>query len=171
MALAAEGGWRDFFGLGADDTVAEQGTAPADPLLSETLTAPPATEPGDDEGWMVTSPLGNVTWPEIKMPKFEFSPPWGSPESGEEGWFAAPIARTRLTANNAMQRTRTAWNGTIERMKFALPGSTKPDAAAAPQIAAKPPGFLQRMLGPPEPELTTDEVVEMMAQERAATQR
>ena len=121
---------------------------------------------------MVTSPLGNVGWPEIKMPKFEFSPPWRRSEHGKGGWLSAPIAKVRSTTHSAMERTRTAWNSAVDRMKFALPGRVSDLENSEPRVAeADPPSFWERMLGPREGAPEKDDVVEMMARQPDTIQR
>jgi hypothetical protein len=123
--------------------------------------------------WLFTSPLANVTWPEIKMPKMEFRSPWGNGKGEGEGWFTAPIAKAKTATQNAYGRTRTAWNDTVERMKFALPGGDR-SANSAPQVASKPnrgAGFWDRLMGKPDTSNEPDGVVEMMAQEPTRPQR
>jgi hypothetical protein len=169
-AVAANAGWRDLFPFGGDEPTADETQMENDLLLDDPTIDAVVGE--DENGWMVTSPLGNLSWPEIKMPKFEFNPPWRSGENSEGGWFATPIARARTSAHNAMKRTRSAWNSTVDRMKFALPGGAGGGVDSEPQVAeAKQPGFWDRFLGPKEPVAETDDVVEMMAQEHAAMQR
>src|SRR5690606_19006889 len=111
---------------------------PADPMADE------ATDE-EDRPWMITSPFANVTWPEIKMPKIDFRPPWKD-ENGEGGWFTTPLTQVRAATRGAIDRTRSAWNSAVDRMKFALPGG---DEESAPQVAEadRSPSFWQRVFG------------------------
>lgn len=158
----ARSSWLPFAG---DETTAE---APAEggPALQAAATDT-ATDNGEEKDWMVTSPLGKIGWPEMKMPKLEFNPPWRK-EPGEEGWFS----KARTGAKNAMTRTRTAWNDSIDKMKLALPGGDTPGETETTLVASKPDerSFWQRMIGPPPAE-QPDDVVELMARERGDIQR
>lgn len=165
LTFAQENSWSSWLPFGkeepATDPLVEQGPA----LQAE--AAEPAAEAGEEKDWMVTSPLGNIGWPELKMPKLEFNPPWRK-EQGEEGW----LSKAQSGAKNAMMRTRTAWNDSIDRMKLALPGGDNPVEAEAPMVASKPDdrSFWRRMMGPPPAE-QPDDVVELMAREQGDIQR
>ncbi len=166
LAAADDNGWRSIFGLRESEQEVEspmddQRLLMGDPAIEQT----PAEE---DKAWMITSPFANVSWPEIKMPRFDFNPPWRS-DDGQASWFAESLAKARNTTRGAMLRTRSAWNGTIERMKFTLPGRANDTQT---QIAdGNQPGFWDRSPGSDEQPTETDDVVEMMAREQATIQR
>ncbi len=118
----------------------------------------------DDTPWMITSPFANVTWPEIKMPRISLLPPWrDNPEEPTATW-TTPFSRAREATRGAIDRTRTAWNSAVERMKFALPGGDEPEP---PQVAAAEvePSLWQRMFGRNEPEPGPNSVGDLMAKE------
>jgi hypothetical protein len=108
-----------------------------------------------------------VTWPEITMPKVDFTPPWGNEEE-EGGWIATPFHRARTATRGAIDRTRSAWNTTVDRMKFALPGG---DDEVPPQVATddRSPGFWRRMFGDDESAEGPSSVGDLMAKESDST--
>ena len=166
LASADEGGWRNFFGLGENEQdvkspMDDHQLMMGDPVVEQT----PAE---DDKAWMITSPFANVSWPEIKMPRFEFNAPWRN-EDGQAGWFSESLAKARNTTRGAMMRTRSAWNGAIERMKFTLPG--RGNDTQTQIVDGDQPGFWDRTRGPEQQPTETDDIVEMMAREQATLQR
>ncbi|MGI9457404.1 MAG: hypothetical protein ACR2NU_12645 [Aeoliella sp.] len=189
-ALGAEQkGWGNFLPFGqqsekspSQDEAAPYPTTDTGPTTTDTRRNDQQTRnptPGNvssadsSSNWLLTSPFANVTWPEIKMPKMVFRSPWGNGNGEGEGWFTAPIAKVRTATQNAFGRTRTAWNDTVERMKFALPGGDR-SANSAPQVASKPNrgvGFWDRLMGKPDTSDEPDGVVEMMAREPTGPQR
>lgn len=119
-----------------------------------TPDAAPAAKP--DGGWMLTSPLANVSWPEIKMPKLQWNQPQGAePNAQQQG--PGPMARVRQATQNMAQQTRMAWNKTVDRLKFG--------GRDASPTADKQPGFFARLFGP-EPSQGSQTVPEFLAQER-----
>jgi hypothetical protein len=122
-------------------------------------------ESEEDRPWMLSSPFANVSWPEIRMPKIEFRPPWGSEDDQENGgWIVTPFTRARQATRGAIDRTRTAWNSAIDRMKFVLPGG---DEANSPQVAASDsgPNFWQRLFGDDDAKEEPNSVGDLMAKE------
>lgn len=119
-----------------------------------------ATE--EDTPWMITSPFANVTWPEIKMPRISLLPPWG--DGGEEPTttWTTPFSRAKEATRGAIDRTRTAWNSAVERMKFAIPGGEEPQP---PQLADAEPSLWERMFGRVGPEPGPSSVGDLMARE------
>ena len=161
-----------FFPFGKQEAEAEsapQTTPPADPvMLGDPTLQQPASVEQEKAGWMVESPMAKVGWPEIKMPKMEFNPPWKS-EPGEPNWFAKQATKARTAAHNAAEKTRTTWNTSLDKMKLALPGHADDSAS---QIASQDtkPGFWQRLTGQGETE-TQDEVPMIAQQPDAPLQR
>lgn len=143
--------------LGQDASIAGDGTSdwllsggmPTEPA-AQTTAVDPLEDEAEEEGassWMLSSPFANVAWPEIKMPKIEFRAPWSSAD-GEPGWIAQGVERVRSATRGAAARTRTAWNNTVDRMKFAWPGTGAADQAAIAQGDTETkPGFWQRWFG------------------------
>lgn len=164
LLAAEESTWSKLWPFGGDQQSADESTLSTQ---EELLLGDPniGTETAEGDGWMITSPFANVTWPEIKMPKLEFASPWQK-DSGEDGWLAAPVHKVQAGARGAFDRTRMAWNNSIDRMKLALPGGNDPADTADTQLADadEQPGFFSRMLGrsPAEP---ADDRVEFMASE------
>ncbi|MCO6047514.1 hypothetical protein NG895_26725 [Aeoliella sp. ICT_H6.2] len=171
-ACAEEGGWRTLWPFGKDAQTAEQeeqlpsGLVLGDPALEAELGEAEA----EQDSWMVESPIARASWPEIKMPKLEFASPWRK-ENGEAGWLAKPIHKARDGAHNALERTRSAMNNSIDKMKGMLPGGDDGSLDDSSQLAAgsDEPGFFSRMFGPKE-SAPVDEGVRM-AQEGAELQR
>lgn len=161
VGLAAEGagsppGYPD---TGQPATYPETEYPSGYPLLVET---PPEEE---DQSWFFTSPFANISWPEIKLPQVEWRPMWSGPEGG---WLGAPLHVARSTARGALHRTRTAWNNTLDRMKFILPGGSE-ERNSSTHVASEPrrgPGFWGQLLGRLESGEGHDGVVEMTAHER-----
>lgn len=123
-----------------------------------------ADQPGEEEEtpWMITSPFANVTWPEIKMPRISLLPSW-SDEEGEAGTtWTTPFSRAKAATRGAIDRTRTAWNSAVERMKFAIPGGEQPEST---QLADAEPSFWERMFGRDEPDTGPSSVGDLMANE------
>lgn len=169
-AQAEESSWK-LWPFGKDKAkeqpAAQQGMMLGDPSLESALGEKPAKE---DEK-MFESPFANATWPEVKMPKLNFPSPWKT-EDGGEGWLAKPVNRARDGFHNAAEKTRTAMNSGIDRMKTIIPGGEDgtPDSDAQLADTSEEPGFWQKMFGPKET-AEADDPVEMMAREPSATQR
>ncbi|MEN1681401.1 MAG: hypothetical protein AAGJ46_17600 [Planctomycetota bacterium] len=128
---------------------------------------PQATAPADGEGkggrgWMVTSPLANVSWPEVKMPKLHWKPGWGGGASPEATPTVGPLDKVRTMTKGAAQRTRAAWNKTVEKLKW----RSEPSPAGASQ-----PGFFSRMFSPSPQSSGPETVPEFLAQERPGSVR
>lgn len=119
-------------------------------------------EAEEETPWMITSPFANVTWPEIKMPRISLLPPWGDEEGSATTTWTTPFSRAKEATRGAIDRTRTAWNSAVERMKFAIPGGEQPEPA---QLADAEPSFWQRMFGRDEPETGPSTVGDLMAKE------
>lgn len=178
-ASAEEGTSRNFFPFSWQDEAAEPAASDQQPTSNEAPADQPAatdasaTEPSSN--WLVTSPFARVSWPEIRMPEVQWSLPWSG--SGEQGgnWFTAPLKRVRSTASGAVERTQTAWNRAIDKMKFALPGRDAEADDQASQLAGRTRELTlwEQVLGKDESESEPepDNVVEMMAQERTNPQR
>lgn len=160
-AHAEEGTWSKLWPFGGDK---QQQDESALSTQEELLLGDPslATQTTEDESWMIRSPFARVTWPEIKMPELEWASPWQK-KSGEDGWLAAPVHKVQAGARGAFDRTRMAWNSSIDRMKLALPGGDEP-ADAQVAAADDQPGFFSRMLGREAAE-PPDNTVELMASE------
>lgn len=129
----------------------------------ESDTMPDDSTDEEDRPWMITSPFANVTWPEIKMPRIALRPPWGD-EEGEGGWFTTPLTHARAATRGAIDRTRSAWNSAVDRMKFALPGGEEEMPAQVAE-ADRSPGFWQRVFGGDELPEEPGSVGELMARE------
>lgn len=145
------------------DTVGAQpafGAVPPAPGLPQANASPPAADEGS-RGWMVTSPLANVSWPEVKMPKLHWKPGWGGGSGADAAGapIAGPLDKVRTMTQGAAQRTRSAWNKTVERLKW------RGDAGGGQ------PGFFARMFSPSPPEPGPQTVPEFLAQERPGTVR
>ncbi|MEM6798426.1 MAG: hypothetical protein AAF589_02840 [Planctomycetota bacterium] len=142
--------------------MAQQATPPWAPPAGQAAPAEAAAEPETEGGdWLMTSPMVNVGWPEIKMPKVDWTPGWAKTEPGQPGFLEGQMIKLKNAAQGAAQRTRTAWNKTVERMKIGGGGDSVPGQ----------PGFFARMFGAsPEPQ-GAQTVQEFLAQERPGTQR
>lgn len=171
-ASAEEGGWRSLWPFGKEEpAVEEESQLPSGLVLGDpALEAQLGETEAEDESWMVESPIGRASWPEIKMPKLEFASPWRK-ENGEEGWLARPITKARDGAHNALERTRTAMNNSIDKMKNMLPGESNTSLDNSAELAASDsePGFFRRLFAPKEDESINEGV--MMAQEGAELRR
>ncbi|MEM6331170.1 MAG: hypothetical protein AAF790_13095 [Planctomycetota bacterium] len=140
--------------------------APAAPSPATPYPAPgmPAAPEADGDGWLMRSPFFNVGWPEIKMPKLAWKPMWGPSEDGQPGFLATRVAKVKGAVAGAAQRTRLAWNKTVDRFKLS---GGQPRAGGS---GAGEPGFFARLFTPEPPRgpLTT---TEFLAQERPGAQR
>lgn len=166
LSAEEEKGWRSWLpGGGEEETTLVEGT----PALAEGAA-------DEQAPWMVKSPFAKVSWPEIKMPKVEFRAPWQGAANGEGGWFSAPLNKVRESARGAVDKTRLAWNKTVDRMKFPFSGGGSPAEDISPQLASQSRelGFWERFLGPGESTNQTENsnsVVDMMAQEQGGETR
>ncbi len=123
--------------------------------LPTTGPAPAASAAGEEgekpKGWLLSSPLVDVGWPEFKMPKLN----WKTDQSVNKG--PGPIERMTHATQGAMTRTRTAWNGAIDKMKIGPFRPKDPNAE---------PGFFAKLWhGQPEPE-RSDPMVGFIGQDR-----
>jgi len=169
LRAAEEKGWRSWLPGGGDgqEMPLEEGYPAAN------LDGVPVEE---ESPLLLKSPFAKVSWPEIKMPKVEFRAPWQGASNGEGGWFSAPLGKVRDGARGAVDKTRLAWNKTVERMKFPFSAGGSPTEDISPQIASQSRelGFWERFLGPGEPPSETQNpssVVDMMAQEQGGETR
>lgn len=186
-SLAAEtGGWRSWFNGGNQSseateqkndpsTDASRETGGSDAPYSDELYTRAAEENSQERSpWLLKSPFAKVSWPEIKMPKVEFNPPWGKDKPAGDGWLSAPLSKVRSSARGAVDKTRIAWNSTVDRIKIPFRGEPAASQDVSPQIASQSRelGFWERFLGPkPGNADDPDNVVEMMAQERGGEAR
>ncbi|TWT77805.1 hypothetical protein Pla123a_16010 [Posidoniimonas polymericola] len=110
-------------------------------------------------GWLMSSPLVDVGWPELKMPKVNWKPfsatdPDAAPKPN-------PITRVTQATQGAFQRGRTAWNGAVEKMKIGPFRSSKPD-----QPADAEPSFFAKMFGGQQEPQRSETVAEFIGQDR-----
>lgn len=169
---AEESGLKGMWPFGKDDAeeqaAAQKGVALGDPALESAL----GEEPAKDDDKMFDTPFANATWPKVEMPKLKFPSPWTT-EDGGEGWLAKPVNRTREGFHNAAEKTRTAMNSGIDKVKAMIPGGEggTPDSGTQLADGSEEPGFWQKMFGPKNDTAAPEDPVEMMAREPAATQR
>lgn len=140
------------------------GEVPAAPRLpaAQPTTAGASTaedEPEVGRDWMITSPLANVAWPEIKMPRLHWKSGWGGDQGETTG--TGPLVRVRSLTQGAARRTRAAWNKTVERLKW------RGDEGRP----AGDQGFFARMLSPAPSDTGPRTVPEAIAQERPSLSR
>ncbi|QDU55421.1 hypothetical protein [Aeoliella mucimassa] len=166
LCVAEEGGIRNLFPFGKSE---EKQTEPvqSDPVLlgDPTLQQPAAVE-AEKSNWWVDSPIAKVSWPEVKMPKVEWNPPWKPSETGEPSWLQKQTAKAKSGARNVAEKTKTAWNGSLDKMKLVLPGQ-KQDGTQLAEGDSEP-GFWHKLFAPDEPELPETETP-MVAQQPGQT--
>lgn len=110
-------------------------------------------------GWLMSSPLVDVGWPEIKMPKVNWKPFSGTDAEGQPK--PNPIKRVTQATQGAFQRGRTAWNGAIDKMKIGPFRSNKPE-----QPANAEPSFFAKMFGGEQEPQRSETVAEFIGQDR-----
>lgn len=173
-ASGEEGGWRSLWPFGKEEPATEEEQLPGGLVLGDpALEAQFGETQTEEDSWMVESPIARASWPEIKLPKLEFASPWRK-ENGEAGWLAKPFHKARDGAHGALEKTRTAMNNSIDKMKNMVPGGAGGDDRSLDNSAelapgSGEPGFFARLFGPKETE-TSDEGVKM-AQEAPEFQR
>jgi hypothetical protein len=123
----------------------------------------PAVAPEkDDKGWFLQSPLANVGWPKIEMPKLQLFPSLSDGEGGPtlRERITAPFARLNAGRQRLVDGTRETWARTVDAIRFG------DDDQRVAQRSAEP-GFFSRLfsLEPEEPEGPRT-VTEWMAQDR-----
>lgn len=153
--------WPSKDNADAAPTQPAYGAVPAMPGLPSSQPTGGEASMEDEKNWMFTSPFANVSWPEIKMPKLKWKPFGGaadpaSPQATSQG---SPLSAMRGMSQNVAQRTRTAWNKTVDRLKWNKDTSRQP----------KQPGFFARMFGSEEQNSGPQTVTQFLAQERPGT--
>lgn len=145
------------------------GAVPAPPAMPASQPTTPANAAADapladgENKWMITSPFANIGWPEIKMPEMNWKPWGGGQPADPKASASGPLTTVRNMTQSAAQRTRSAWNSTVERFKFT-------GGAQRPAPGRDEPGFFARMFGGAEPE-GPQTVPEFLAQERPGSVR
>lgn len=132
-------------------------TASAPAAAPATPSAAPAS--GEGQGWLMNSPLVNIGWPEIKMPKIQ----WNTAATGGSegpGFIATQTSKFRTMASNAATKTRASWNTALDKLRW-----NKPATAGT----KKEPGFFARLLSPPQQPQGAETVAEFLAQDRPGT--
>ena len=123
---------------------------------------PPAAE-AEKEGWLMTTPFANVSWPEIKMPKIAWKKP---AQEGQPGFFAGQVDKVKTASRGFAQRTKLAWNKTVDKLKITGRGRAGQNGSGDEE-----PGFFARMFGPQESQTGPQTVPEFLAQDRPSTKR
>lgn len=144
---------------------------PAGQQLSQPWPAPsqaeaPAPEAATPtaESWTFTNPFGTLKLPKPKMPQFQWRPAFSPTPETSPGFLDGPVGRIKSATRGAAQRTRTAWNSTVEKLKFG-------GGQGSGGQPSSEPGFFARMFGgDPEPEGART-VTEFLAQERPGAER
>ncbi|MEM9186243.1 MAG: hypothetical protein AAGB00_07065 [Planctomycetota bacterium] len=143
------------------------GAVPPPPALPAAQPSAPVEAADQGRKWMVTSPFGNLGWPEVKMPKMQWNPMFGGQESPDASQAAGPnpLSRVKSMTQGVAQRTRAAWNKTVDRFKFRGQPSPRPGSALSNQ-----PGFFARLFGPGEQPSDPQTVPQFLAQKRPGTE-
>lgn len=131
------------------------------PVASVPTATVPAAEP------MVDSPLFNIGWPKVEMPKFSWKLPFGdkdpnvAPKAPSENPVSGALDSVASASKKAANKVRNVWGSAISKL---TPGG---DSPAGTQVAKdEGPGFWSRMFGPdPEPQ-GSQTVTQFLAQER-----
>ena len=133
----------------------------ATPPWADSQSASPTAEADSESGnWLLTSPLVNVGWPELKMPKLSWNSMGAPRQEGQPGFLEGQVAKIRTAARGAAHRTRSAWNKTVERIKIGGGGDQVPGQ----------PGFFARMFGSQQQDRGPQTVPEFLAQKRPGTE-
>lgn len=120
---------------------------------------------------MVDSPLFDIGWPKIELPKINWKPSWGNQQPGDavakkDNPVSGALDKVANATKGAADGVRNVWGSAIDKL---TPGGT---AKRNHQMASKEePGFWARMFGPqPEPQ-GSQTVTEFLAQDRPGTTR
>lgn len=120
-----------------------------------------ASTSGESKGWLMNSPLVNIGWPEIKMPKIQWNPMATGGAEGP-GFIATQTGKIRTMASNAASKTRASWNNTVDKLRWNKPAKSG---------GTKQPGFFARLMTPPAEPQGAETVTEFLAQDRPGTIR
>lgn len=128
----------------------------AGPVQGLPQADPTAGAPGEEakQGWLLSTPLVDVPWPQVKMPTLNWKTASAEP-TGEQK--QGPITRMSQATRSAAQRTRTAWNSTIEKMKIG-PFRSKQ--------GGQEPSFFAKWFGGEEEPQRAETVAEFIGQDR-----
>lgn len=124
-------------------------------------TAPPIAAEGqvdsaddtNEDGWLFTSNLVDVGWPKISMPNWR----WKGSDEPAAPHEPGPITRMTRATRAAFDRTRTAWNNRLEKLKV---GPFRSDGAE------DEPGMFARLFGGDEPSREPESVAEAVGRDR-----
>lgn len=125
-----------FFVFAVQGALAQEPALPvgADPAVTAPVDGLPQAE---EKSWLMRSPLVDIGWPEIKMPKFKWKTEDATAATTEAA--AGPLQKMTDATRNAFTRTRTAWNGAIDKMKI---------GPFAPKDPNAEPGFFAKLFNP-----------------------
>jgi len=132
---------------------------PISPPTAPVAGASEAAPAAEKEGWLMTTPFANVSWPEIKMPRIAWK---SAPDAeGQPGFFAGQMNKVRTASRGFAQRTKTAWNKTVDKIKI----------TGGKRSGEQKPGFFARLFGPDTSQTGPQTVPEFLAQDRPSTKR
>lgn len=159
-------------GSSGEETAAKApATSPNTTPAAATNALPAGQPPVASNDPMVDSPLFDISWPKVEMPKINWKPSWGNkePASGvakKDNPVSGALDKVANASKGAADGVRNAWGSAIGML---TPGG---NSAAGNQVAAREePGFWSRMFGPqPEPQ-GSQTVTEFLAQDRPGTTR
>lgn len=143
--------------MAAPEASAQEAAPPQ--TAAPTAGLPTATEAEQESGgWLMSSPLVDVGWPKISMPKVNWKPFGGAEADGPPK--PGPLTRMTQATQGAFQRGRTAWNNTIDKMKVG------PFRSSKPAEAGEEPSFFAKMFGGGEEPQRAETVAEFIGQDR-----
>lgn len=130
---------------------------------------PAATDSGEP---MVDSPLFQLGWPKMEMPKFDWKP-WGNGEKTatstvpKENPISGALDKVAGASKKAADGVRNAWGSAMSKIPSFGGGQDSSQAIAK----SEGPGFWEKMFGPQEESGGSETVSEFLAQERLGTTR
>ncbi len=131
-----------------------------------------AAEPVADSKPMVDSPLFQLGWPKMEMPKLDWKP-WGNGEktasstTPKENPISGALDKVAGASKKAADGVRDAWGSAMSKIPSFGGGQDSSRAIAK----SEGPGFWSRMFGPQEESSGSETVSEFLAQERLGTTR
>ncbi len=131
-----------------------------------------AAEPVADSKPMVDSPLFQLGWPKMEMPKLSWKP-WGNGEktptttTPKENPISGALDKVAGASRKAADGVRNAWGSAIRK----IPSFGGEQNRSQPIAKSEGPGFWARLFGPQEEPRGSETVSEFLAQERLGTTR
>ena len=128
-----------------------------------------AAESASADEAMIDSPMFQIGWPKLEMPKFSWKPGHGgdspAPTAPQENPVSRALDKVAATSKRAADGVRGAWGSAVQKLSF---GSEK----ASQTAAADQGGFWSKVFGAPESDPAGSETVqEFIAQERVGMRR